>query len=408
MGRGLERSAGVLLHPTSLPSGKLDGDAYQFIDWLEAAGLSFWQVLPLGPPDLVRSPYASASAFAGWCGLLAEPTTRVTRAERDEFYERNRYWVDGWLGYAGEDALDEQVRFDREWQQLRSYAAARGVRLIGDLPIYVGADGAEQRAHPEFFNNALRSGTEVNRRHPDGQYWGHPTYNWEAIAADGYRWWIERFRRMLDLYDLLRIDHFRGFANFWAIPEGEDPGAGFWLPGPGKPLFDAVEAELGPLPLFVEEPGDLERDVVELRDALEAPGIGVLVRGFDDRLHSQHRPENLRVDQVVYTATHDNDTVVGWYRAQTVEQRAKLPLDEHAPHWSMIEIALASVCSLAVIQAQDLLGLGSEARMNVPGTTGGRNWLWKLERGALDRSLADEIRELTQMCGRAAASVPAA
>lgn len=405
----IARSAGVLLHATSLPSGRLDADAYRFVDWLADAGVAWWQLLPVGPPDELGSPYSARSAFAGWGGLLAEPDAPVAAQELAEFREREAFWIEGWLRHAGDEELAAQVRFDREWRALRAYAAERGVGLVGDLPIYVSRDSADHREHAELFDEDFVSGTEPNRRHPDGQLWGHPLYDWDALAATGFRWWIERFRRTFGLFDLTRVDHFRGLASYWAIPaDDQDPHRGHWRRGPRMRLFDAVQAELGRLPLFVEDPGDLTPDVVELREQLGAPGIGVLVRGFDERLQSQHRPENVRERQVVYTATHDNDTVAGWYASLSPEERSRVPVDPNEPSWGLIELALASPARLAIVPVQDVLGLGSEARMNVPGTAGGRNWRWKLAPGQLTAAHARELRVLVERHRRAAGRATAA
>ena len=232
----VERSFGVQLHPTSLPEGRLGADAYAFVDWLASAGARWWQVLPLGPPDDVGSPYASASAFAGWRGLLADPDAPVSVAEIERFVEANGYWIDDWVTFAGAAAIADQVRFEREWQALRRYAAERGVRLMGDLPIYVARDGCDHAAHPEIFlpSDELVAGAPPDTLNPEGQLWGNPLYDWPELAREGYRWWIERIRRALALYDCFRLDHFRGFAAYWAVPHGaETAQAGHGEPGPG-------------------------------------------------------------------------------------------------------------------------------------------------------------------------------
>ena len=229
------RSSGVLLHITSLPGGRLGPEAYEFVDWLESAGQSWWQVLPLGPPDAFGSPYTSSSAFAAWRGLLAEPDAGVSIAELEEFRHRHSYWAADWERYAGPGATADQVRFDREWTALRAYAADRGVSLIGDIPIYVAEDGADVRAHPELFAQGLVAGAAPDVSHPEGQLWGQPVYDWSELRRQGYRWWIERFRRTLDLVDVARIDHFRGFVAYWAVPAGAtSPLEGRWYRGPGR------------------------------------------------------------------------------------------------------------------------------------------------------------------------------
>ena len=241
----LERASGILLHPTSLPGGLLDEHAYRFVDWLAAAGQSWWQVLPLGPPDHTGSPYMSPSAFAGSPALLADRQAAVEPEEAEAFSERNAYWIDGWLRHGG--LLDDQVRFEREWRALRAYAAERGVRIFGDIPIYVAQNGADHRAHPELFQPDGVAGVPPDAFSATGQLWGNPLYDWGAMRADGYRWWIERLRRMLDLVDLVRVDHFRGFVSYWAVPSGSTTAAGGrWRRGPGAELFRGADGRARP------------------------------------------------------------------------------------------------------------------------------------------------------------------
>jgi 4-alpha-glucanotransferase len=388
----LDRSAGILLHPTSLPGGVLDEHAYRFVDWLAEAGQSWWQVLPLGPPDDVGSPYRSASAFAAWRGLLAEPDAPVDQAEADAFRERHAYWLEDWLGFAGEDALADQVRFEREWSALRAYAAERGVRLIGDVPIYIAPGSADHTAHPELFQEGFVAGAPPDPLGPEGQLWGNPLYDWDALAARDYRWWIDRLRRAFDLVDLTRLDHFRGFAQYWAVPEGaETAAAGEWREGPRAALFRAAETELGPLPVIAEDLGLITPDVVALREELGFPGMVVLHFAFDWFPDNPHKPQNHVENSVVYTGTHDTDTTRGWWDSLPEEERTRIPLPAAEPHWGLIELAYASPARLAVIPAQDVLGLGSEARMNTPGRELG-NWAWRLGEAQLTREHALRLR----------------
>jgi 4-alpha-glucanotransferase len=385
----LERSLGVQLHPTSLPGGRLGPEAYAFVDWLAAAGARWWQVLPLNPPDEFGSPYASASAFATWGGLLADPNAPVDEARRDLFRTRERAWVDDWVAYAGDGALNDQVRFEREWTALRGYAAARGVRIIGDVPIYVAVDGCDHTAHPELFLplDEVVAGAPPDDLNDLGQLWGNPLYDWDAMAATGYRWWVDRMRRVLELVDVFRIDHFRGFAGYWTVAaDAETAREGWWSPGPGKALFRVAEAELGPLPVIAEDLGVITPDVHALRDELGFPGMVVLLWSFSGPPDNPHRLENHRENQVVYTSTHDTDTVVG----MTGEPDA----------WPLIELALSSRSALAIVPAQDVLGLGSEARMNRPGEVGG-NWEWRLEAGELTGAHAARLREAAAKSSRA-------
>jgi 4-alpha-glucanotransferase len=396
----LRRSSGILLHPTSLPSGKLDRDAYRFVDWLAAAGQSWWQMLPLGPPDEQGSPYRSPSAFAASPQLLARPEARVTAAEVEDFVARHPYWTGVWAGFAGEDAIADQVRFEREWKALRSYAAGRGVRLIGDLPIYVSDVGADLAASPELFERGEVAGAPPDALNATGQRWGNPLYDWPVHRATGYRWWRERFRRTFELVDLCRIDHFRGYVSYWAIPARNTTAKqGHWRPGPGAELFRAVERELGDLPLIAEDLGHITPPVYRLRDELGLPGMVVLLWAFRSGARNPHRLENHRRNSVVYTSTHDTDTAVGWFSGLARRQRAATGLDPAEPGWGLIELAYGSPAELAIVPAQDVLGLGSESRMNRPGVTGG-NWRWRLERGTLTSALARRLGRLAQQHGR--------
>lgn len=396
----LSRSAGILLHPTSLPNGVLDAHAYRFVDWLAAAGQSWWQVLPLGPPDDTGSPYASPSAFAGSPALLAEPDAPVTQEEVDAFRIRHAYWIEDWLAHDDTNAIEDQLRFDREWRALRAYASARGVRVIGDMPIYVANGGADHRAHPQLFQPGLVAGVPPDAFSSTGQLWGNPLYDWTAMRADGYRWWIERFRRAFDLVDVTRLDHFRGFVAYWAVPEHNATAvAGRWRRGPGLDLFDAARAELGELPLIAEDLGVITPAVTRLRRALGLPGMLVLQFAFDGRTDNPYRPEHHVEEAVVYTGTHDNDTTRGWWESLTAGERALAGLDASDPVGALIQVAYASPARIAVLPAQDVLRLGHEARMNLPGTGSG-NWSWRLDAGVLTDELARRLHGATAGAGR--------
>ena len=391
----LLRSAGILLHPTSLPGGRLGREAYRFVDWLEAAGQSWWQVLPLGPPDEFGSPYRTSSAFAAWPGLLAEPDAPVSPAELEDFVARHPFWVAEWARFSGPGAIAGQVRFEREWSALRAYGRERGVRLIGDVPIYVSDEGADVEAWPELFAHGEVAGAPPDALSASGQHWGNPLYDWPAHRAGGYRWWIERFRRVAELVDVSRIDHFRGFVSYWAIPAAHKTARrGRWRRGPGLELFQAVEQALGGLPLIAEDLGVITPPVRRLREELDLPGMVVLHWAFGGSADNPHAPRNHREDQVVYTSTHDTDTTAGWFHDLKPRQRAATGLDPEEPSWGLIELALESRASLAMIPAQDVLGLGSDARMNHPGEVYG-NWSWQLEPGALTPALAARLRDAT-------------
>jgi 4-alpha-glucanotransferase len=404
----IARAAGVQLHPTSLPSGRLDADAYAFVDWLAAAGQTWWQTLPLGPPDEYGSPYKAHSAFAGWPGLLGEPDAPVSAEEEAAFREREAFWIADWERYAGPGAVADQVRFEREWGALRSYAADRGVRLIGDIPIYVAPESADHVAHRELFREDLQAGAPPDAYTELGQLWGNPCYDWPALRRRRYRWWTERLRRVFSLVDLARIDHFRGFVAYWAVPMGaEDARGGTWKRGPGRAPFDAARRELGDLALIAEDLGVITPPVEKLRDDLGLPGMVVLQFGYSpDDPTSPHRLSRHVERSVVYTGTHDHDTVRGWYASATPGERAEVDADidargvrEDEPWWSLIRLAYASRAQLAMVQIQDVLGLGSDARMNMPGQQGGQ-WEWKLEPGQLTAEHARRLRAAAEAAGR--------
>jgi 4-alpha-glucanotransferase len=398
----LDRSSGVLLHPTSLPSGRLDDDAYRFVDWLAAAGQRWWSILPLGPPDEHGSPYAARSAFASSRELLAEPNARVAADELEDFVARHPFWVGDWAAYAGGDAIADQVRFEREWSALRAYATKKDVHLMGDLPLYVAASSADHVSRPELFQPRVVAGAPPDDFSATGQLWGNPVYDWRAHRVEGYRWWTERFRRTFELVDMTRIDHFRGFVAYWGVPAGRKTAkSGRWHRGPGAAPFRAAERELGELQLVAEDLGKVTDEVFALRDELEIPGMAVMIFGYAGAPSNPHRLENHRELQVVYTATHDMDTARGWYESASAEVREATGFDPAEPEWGLIDAAFSSRAALALVQAQDVLGLGSDARMNVPGRPDG-NWQWRLKQGRLTDALAKRLRETTDRHGRLA------
>ncbi len=408
-----ERRSGVLLHPTSLPGGTLGREAYHFIDWLAAAGQTWWQVLPLSPPDRYRSPYKAASAFATWAGLLSAPRARVSRSEKIAFREREAYWVEDWarLGRGQADELiADQVRFDREWRALRQYAAERGVRVLGDIAIYVAPGSVDHRAHPALFREGIVAGAPPDAFSVLGQLWGNPVYDWAALRRTAYRWWVDRLRRNVALFDAVRLDHFRGFVSYWAVPAGAaDARGGRWFRGPGSDLFDAFGEGLGPgLPLVVEDLGAITPAVEALRERLGLPGMLVLQFGFGPgaERYSPHAFVNHRVDRFVYTGTHDHDTAAGWYEGLSDATRRRVDsvcdsvgIRDPEPWWRLVRLCLTSPAAVSIVQAQDMLGLGSEARMNYPSRRGG-NWRWQLQPGALTPALAERMREATAETGR--------
>jgi 4-alpha-glucanotransferase len=282
------------------------------------------------------------------------------------------------------------------------------VRLIGDVPIYVAPGSVDHRAHPELFQRGAVAGTPPDYFTEKGQLWGNPLYDWPALRRRGYRWWIERLRRVFGLFDMARIDHFRGFVSYWRVPAGaRDARAGGWRRGPGRAVFDAASRTLGALRVIAEDLGVITPGVERLRDGLGYPGMVILQFGFDPSdPRGPHRMENHREHRIVYTGTHDHDTVRGWYDSLPPKRRALVETEidrygvrESEPWWSLIRLAYASPARVAMLQAQDVLGLGSKARMNTPGVPSGQ-WRWRLADGALTGELARRLRDVTEAAGR--------
>ena len=445
----LERGWGVVCHITSVPNedgpGTLGAPARRFIDHLAEMGASYWQVLPVNPTDQFASPYAGPSAFAGNMDLLEETAEELEDAyeafqladghkspEFRAFLERNEVWLDPYCAFmAVKDAsrgasrhrwprayrsydveiLDDarflergrfhafaQYRFDTEWAELRAYAHERGIEIIGDIPMYVSDDSADCWSEPDMFNlDRAGKPTEIAGTPPDrfsatGQVWGNPTYRWDVMRADGYTWWIERLRRSLALYDRVRLDHFLGFQSYFSIPAGKDGSAGRWLPGPGIDLFRRAEHEFGELPLIAEDLGYLTPAVRALTASCGFPGMDVLE--FED--YDVRDGVKPAAEKVVYTSTHDTSTLVGWTSARWAAD-AK-PEEQEELALSIMKSAFESDADLVMMQVQDVMLLGDDARMNVPGTAEG-NWSWQADEKTLAASV-ERIRDLAQKTGR--------
>jgi 4-alpha-glucanotransferase len=304
-----------------------------------------------------------------------------------------------------------QFQFFRQWSALRHYANERGIRIIGDLPIFVAPDSADAWAHAEVFHMDERgqltvvSGVPPDYFSPTGQRWGNPLYRWKAIADDGYRWWIDRIQSVLELVDILRIDHFRGFHDCWEIPADEPTAAkGRWVQGPGDAFFSALRGVLGDdLPVIAEDLGMITGEVRSLRKRARLPGMKVLQFAFAEGPRHEYLPHNYGPDCVVYLGTHDNDTTLGWFRSLGQREREcvlrYLGRDERDIVWAMMHLAFMSVARMAIVTVQDLLKLGSEARMNIPGASSG-NWQWRYRPGALDGDIIRWLGELTDTFGR--------
>lgn len=303
-----------------------------------------------------------------------------------------------------------QFLFQRQWGEIRAYANARSIRIVGDIPIFVALDSADVWANQgEFQFDDTGKPTFVAGVPPDffsatGQRWGNPTYDWAAMKANGYRWWVDRLRATRDMVDVVRIDHFRGFGAAWHVPFSDDTAEnGHWETAPGGEVFAAVRRELGAFPLIVEDLGIITPDVIALREIFGFPGMNVLHFAFDGDPTNNYLPHNHRRNSVTYTATHDNQTTVGWWASISVEERDRArrylghAVDDVA--WDMLRVAWASASNTAIAPMQDILRLGDQARMNTPATAAG-NWAWRLTPEQLDVSLAEGLRNLTSAYGR--------
>lgn len=306
-----------------------------------------------------------------------------------------------------------QYQFYKQWQSLKLYANQNGIRIIGDIPIYVAFDSADTWSDPALFQldedhlPSAVAGCPPDGFSATGQLWGNPLYNWSYHQSTGYTWWIERIRHCFQVYDLLRIDHFRGFDEYYSIPYGEQTAVnGTWEMGPGMKLFQAIKQKLGELPIIAEDLGFLTESVRKLLNESGYPGMKVLQFAFDSREESDYLPHNYQKNCVVYTGTHDNDTLKGWYQNISPNDK-KMALrylnnwnsDEKQIHWDYICLAMRSVADTCIIPMQDLLGLGSEARINIPSTLGG-NWVWRMEKGSFTPKIAKKLRQLTKLYGR--------
>jgi 4-alpha-glucanotransferase len=316
----------------------------------------------------------------------------------------------------------QQYQFFKQWSELKKYCNEHGIRFIGDMPIFIALNSAEVWSHPEMFylddsgRPTVVAGVPPDYFSKTGQLWGNPLYRWDVMANDGYIWWVERFRATRDLVDIIRLDHFRGFEKYWEIP-GTDTTAinGRWVPGPGAELFQAVQNALGTLHIIAEDLGMITPEVDALREQLGFPGMRVLQFNFGiDPKADDYRPHNYPRNCVVYTGTHDNNTTIGWFRGedvkdstQSTEERERekqlalkyLGTDGHEINWDFVRLALMSVADTAIIPMQDILGLGSEARMNLPGTTE-KNWCWRFMPDMLTGEIKARLKELTTLYGR--------
>ncbi len=488
------RQSGILLHISSLPGpdgiGSLGREAYAFADFLHEAGMSIWQVLPMGPTGYGESPYQSSGVFAGnpllisleqlaEDGICAIPTEvrfipetqnrvyydsvreRKMSLLREGFeqsrarltgelaaFEKDQPWVRGFAlftalkekfnGVMWRDWPDMRVRrrepstisayekeleseisfqiwcqyiFDRQWQALKKYCNRLGIQLFGDMPIYAAEDSADTWLHPEVFQ--LRkdgrpkrvAGVPPDYFSADGQLWGNPLYRWTRLRLHGYDWWVERMAHMGRMYDIVRVDHFIGFANYYSVPYGA-PNArdGKWIIGPGKALFRRLNRQLPGLRIVAEDLGEVNDRVRRLLRFTGYPGMKVLQFAFGGDDTNIHLPQNVPENTAYYTGTHDNQPVRGWIDGVSEEEfrraskTAGFDTKDEAP-WAMIRTVFASRANIAVAPMQDVLGLGGEATMNRPGIVG-NNWMWRMKPGAATGELAQKLLALNKECDR--------
>jgi 4-alpha-glucanotransferase len=490
----IERSAGILLHPTSLPGkfgiGDLGPNAFRFVDFLKGAGQKLWQVFPLGPTGYGDSPYQCFSAFAG-NPLLISPellykegflnkddientpsfnphqidfgnvinyksnllrkgferfssSKKIFEKECDDFYDKNNYWLEDYALFMAakqfhngvlwtqwdksiasryENELENwkvklhseiqyqkfiQYIFDKQWNEIKKYAHEAGIKIIGDLPIFIAYDSADLWANKEQFSVRIDGTLEtVAGVPPDyfsatGQLWGNPLYRWKVMEQDNFSWWQKRISKLLELVDIIRIDHFRGFDAYWEIPGNAETAInGRWVKAPGEKLFSTIKKNLGSLLIIAEDLGVITDSVENLRDKFEFPGIKILQFAFGENMEKKFLPHNHIRNCVIHTGSHDNETTRGFFES---EKKKKSGIFEWAQKYlnyygedivfQLIKSAYASVSNIVVIPMQDILNLGNEARMNLPGTTGG-NWTWRFTWDQVGHELANTYKELT-------------
>ncbi|RMG55826.1 MAG: 4-alpha-glucanotransferase [Gammaproteobacteria bacterium] len=444
-----DRRAGVLLHPRALPSGRLDADVERWLELLQRGGFRAWQMLPMNIPDHTGSPYQSCSAFAADPAWLAEDETEdgIEPEALAAYVERERDWLPDfalfrvirtrlhhkpWTEWPEplkrrepaaldevrhtahahiQEIIEQQYRIDRRWQLVREEARARDILLFGDLPLFVAHDSADVWAHPHLFlldkagNPRFVAGVPPDYFSETGQRWGNPQYDWEAMQAEDFAWWTARMRRQLDWFDLVRLDHFRGLQAVWMIPAEAPTGAeGFWQEVPGAALLERLLQGFHQLPIVAENLGIITPEVEALRTRFGLPGMAVLQFAFDAFEDNPHKPRNIREDTVVYTGTHDNDTTNGWYvhldEGMKAEVRRQLGVDRIDDAAALLcRVALETRARLAILPLQDILGLGSEARYNTPGTSEG-NWQWRMRWESLDEARFLSLREVIRHVGR--------
>ncbi|PRR82169.1 4-alpha-glucanotransferase [Clostridium vincentii] len=484
------RKSGIILPIFSLPSnygiGTFGKEAYKFVDFLEKAKETFWQILPIGPTSYGDSPYQSFSTFAGNpyfidlevlsegglleksqiekfnfgndennidYGIMYESRYKVLKIafkNKNESYEKklkefkdlNKYWIFDYALFMAikdynngvswnnwdkdikfrkpeamkkySDLLKEEIEFHvflqflfyKQWIELKNYANKKGVKIIGDIPIYVAEDSSDIWANTRLFmlDDELFpkkvSGCPPDLFSATGQLWGNPIYNWKQLNKEGYNWWIKRVKASLELFDVIRIDHFRGFESYWTIPYGDKTAVnGQWEKGPGIEVFDAIKKELGEIDVIAEDLGYITKEVRELLNKCNYSGMKVMQFAFDPKGDSEYLPHNYDKNTVVYTGTHDNDTIKGWFSALSKEEKEFCKkytgMKNKDDNWTFIKSAISSVADTAIIQMQDVLNSGEEARINLPSTIG-TNWKWRMNKYDMSDELANKLKDINE------------
>jgi 4-alpha-glucanotransferase len=494
-----ERSAGILLHPTSLPGkygiGTIGENAYHFVDFLVECGQKLWQVFPLGPTGYGDSPYQSFSTFAGNPllidlellqkeGLLSQndldriptydqknidfgslieikyellslafqhykTTDKSFMKECDIFCEENKDWLDDYALFMGvkeyhggklwtkwekdiafreegavkkwKEKLEYRVNFQKflqytfykQWKNLKEYTNGKGIKIIGDIPIFIAYDSSDLWANKKYFSVNKKGKLEtVAGVPPDyfsatGQLWGNPLYKWNEMEKDNFSWWQRRIKKTLEVVDIIRIDHFRGLDAYWEVPgDATTAQKGKWIKAPGKKIFEVIKNELGDLPIIAEDLGVITESVEELRDHFGFPGMKILQFAFGEEGDNNFLPHNYINNCVVFTGSHDNDTTKGFFANEKknktgIYEWAQRYLNYHGRHitFELIRTAYASVANMVIIPMQDILELGTEARMNFPGKLGG-NWTWRFEWDQVNKSIPLTYKGMTEMYDR--------
>jgi len=499
---GFQRASGILLHPTALPGsygiGTFGTQAISFLDWLQSAGQTYWQICPLVPTGYGNSPYQGLCAFAGnpnlidveelvsfrllepeeldplkqlpesyvnfsllipekkkllhlaWSRYSAGKGPKQLTLELEAFRIAQSQWLEdfctfmalknqngehSWDTWAKEMKLREkksldsltietanevqyhlfvQFLFFHQWQNIKSEAQSRAIKIIGDIPIFVAFDSSDCWANPRLFQlDANLLPTNIAGVPPDyfsstGQLWGNPLYDWDKMAEDEYSWWLSLLKNKLEQYDVLRIDHFRGFCAYWSVPFGETTAVnGKWMPAPGRALFSLAREKLGELPIIAEDLGFITEEVVELIEACGFPRMKILQFAFNASEENNYLPHNYDKNSVVYTGTHDNDTIAGWFEIAPECDRKKVidylnlgeTTDAKTVAGAMLRAAMASVANFAIFPMQDVLGLDNQARFNTPGTLGD-NWMWRAPETSFSDERAEYLRKLCEIYGR--------